>query len=159
MEPSELRINNLVTVTNGTRMPLSTVFKIVTIKLFQVDLVRHDQIPAQVETFFQKNYYELTPIPLTEDWLLKFGFIVEDTSTYSPGYEKPYRVYRKLQFTYNGIQQAWWYNGQVLYLQPQHVHQLQNLYFALTGEDLKLNSHDDNKGMKSHWPVRADEND
>lgn len=142
MEPSELRINNLVTVTNGTRMPLSTVFKIVTIKLFQVDLVRHYQIPAQVETFFQKNYYELTPIPLTEDWLNKFGFKAQEIMD-ADGYTKTKHFYIRnfqVEFWENSV----WGENVFVYNEAQtilvsHVHSLQNLYYSLCGEELKLN--------------------
>lgn len=79
----------------------------------------------------------LLPIPLTEEWLLKFGFNVEIKKTWSFGYEKDYNVYTLDGLTYNGIQAQWWY-VQVLKNQPQFVHQLQNLYFALTGTELEI---------------------
>jgi hypothetical protein len=68
----------------------------------------------------------LIPIPLTEEWLLKFGF-------------KP-------------LQKDWQKKGLIIHTRkrgfivrksiPQihHVHQLQNLYFALTGEELVLSN-------------------
>jgi hypothetical protein len=71
-----------------------------------------------------------SPIPLTEDWLLRMGFEKEDKQRYT--------VYRKHLFTYNQIQAAWWYNGQVLVIQPEYVHQLQNLYYALTSQELTI---------------------
>jgi hypothetical protein len=78
------------------------------------------------------------PIPLTEEWLLKFGF------------EKKYDT-----FEFNGLN----VDGCVVHFSfdkwaseyeiencdytevpsdIQHVHQLQNLYFALTGEELTI---------------------
>jgi hypothetical protein len=77
------------------------------------------------------------PIPLSEEWLVKFGFKKTVEVTWSFGYEKEYNVYRKEDLTYNGIQAAWWYNG-LLKNQPEFVHQLQNLYFALTGSELTI---------------------
>jgi hypothetical protein len=76
-------------------------------------------------------------IDISSDWLVKFGFEVEDTSSFSLGYEMPFKVYRKGQLTYNSLQATWWYHG-VLEKQPKYIHELQNLYFALTGEELSI---------------------
>ena len=58
------------------------------------------------------------PIPLTEEWLLKFGF----------------------EFKEPILTSAWKNSavGDVLITKCEFVHQLQNLFFALTGEELKL---------------------
>lgn len=64
----------------------------------------------------------IEPIPLTEEWLLKFGF-------------KPFVK----DFTKNGIIIHTRKRGYVLRKSVpiiKYVHQLQNLYFALTGEEL-----------------------
>lgn len=67
------------------------------------------------------------PIPLTEEWLLKLGFEVET------GWYK--------NFTPCG-KGFLWKEGYVIFCGTTveapilHVHQLQNLYFALTGEEL-----------------------
>ena len=84
--------------------------------------------------------YECNPIPLTEAWLLKFGFGMLNKSYFSTPprtrtNNSPYSlIYTK---DLNGD----WYiliNESVrFYL--EHVHQLQNLYFALTGEELTIN--------------------
>ena len=81
------------------------------------------------------NYYQ--PIPLTEEWLLKFGFEKESNKSYSTGEEIVYGVYKLDELTYNSIQKNWWFNG-VLSNQPIYVHQLQNLYYALKGEELTI---------------------
>jgi len=56
------------------------------------------------------------PIPLTEEWFLKFGF-EGNSGTF-----------------------AWKLSpaGKVINVECKYVHQLQNLYFALTGEELIL---------------------
>lgn len=77
------------------------------------------------------------PIPLTEEWLIKFGFEI-DKSTDAQWFfkENDIDVSFGLAFNYMG-NNAWeLYTGS----QPiEHVHQLQNLYHALTGEDLSIN--------------------
>jgi hypothetical protein len=84
------------------------------------------------------GFIEAKPIPLTEEWLEKFGFEKTSGISYSSGEEKRTNIWRKDKFTYNGWN-GWWvmkrkFSGKNL----QHVHQLQNLYYALTGEQLTI---------------------
>lgn len=76
-----------------------------------------------------------TPIPLTEEWLLKFGFVKD--------FEYDNLYYNTLNVT-NGFTTievdvkhkiCLIDNMEVV---CEYVHQLQNLYFALTNEDLRL---------------------
>ena len=75
------------------------------------------------------------PIPLTDEWLLKFGF---------EKIKSEYDVAECFDFL-NGILYLDMAN-QICYLLssefgincPESVHQLQNLYFALTGEELTI---------------------
>ena len=75
------------------------------------------------------NY--IYPIPLTEEWLLKFGFEY-DTITYYKN---------ELMLSINkGYYNVWYHtltHGR-LFIEMKYVHQLQNLYFALTGEELTI---------------------
>lgn len=83
-------------------------------------------------------------IPLTEEWLLKFGF--EKDNSYD--YRKGFICWQKEPTDYGTalIKKCNWfiecggddqyYHVPVYYL--QYVHQLQNLYFSLTGEELQL---------------------
>jgi len=80
----------------------------------------------------------LTGIPLTEEWLLKLGF------------EKPFNVvlneyYPDYSFNHFHVDLKIEDNMSVCYIYcikgsfrfvNYHVHQLQNLYFTLTGEEL-----------------------
>jgi len=69
----------------------------------------------------------VSPIPLTEEWLVKFGFKGIGLPLYlSTGYFE--FVWRKELFL--DIE------GQWMSVKCEYVHQLQNLYFALTGEEL-----------------------
>lgn len=81
---------------------------------------------------------DIKPIPLTEEWLVKFGF----ENTYS---ELTYKEYDFKKFgveinsdimtvSYNYGNDVEWVN----FTHIKHVHTLQNLYHALTGEELEL---------------------
>ena len=67
----------------------------------------------------------IKPIPLTEEWLLKFGFI-KSVVFYMKGA-------MNIEFIDNGC--LFGLDGEYEVF-IQHVHQLQNLYFALTNEEL-----------------------
>jgi len=71
---------------------------------------------------------EVKPIPLTEEWLERFGFEYSDLNGDSGLWKiPPFQIYGKYnQFLYD------------YRLDVNYVHQLQNLYFALTGEELTI---------------------
>tara|TARA_R110000787_G_scaffold46422_2_gene112672 strand:+ start:587 stop:946 length:360 start_codon:yes stop_codon:yes gene_type:complete len=81
------------------------------------------------DKFVSMNY---KPIPLTEEWLLKFGFVF---TKISQGFNQ-YRNGNVLQLsiTPNGFEFFFNYK----WINIKNVHQLQNLNFALTNEELKL---------------------
>ena len=70
----------------------------------------------------------LEPIPLTEEWLLKFGF--DKLEGWDDTFFFQLNDVQILEYNVSGYD----YDG----VNIKHVHQLQNLYFALTGEELKL---------------------
>jgi hypothetical protein len=76
---------------------------------------------------------ELEPVPLTEERLLKFGFESKD------GYLELY-IHENLSIIYVGYL-ALFINGVMIQINntdSDKVHQLQNLYFALKGEELTI---------------------
>ena len=80
--------------------------------------------------FASINSQSLEPIPLTEEWLFKFGFEI--------GYnqKKMLDVYCKdVDFLIERSNSNNFYYKKV---NIKSVHQLQNLYFLLTGEELTL---------------------
>lgn len=100
------------------------------------------------EIYGEMNFYE--PIPLTEEWLLKFGFEKVVYNSDEEGYGTDYHLECS-----NGVFICYaddfslglytseydMINGLVVipnWEMTKHVHQLQNLYFALTGEELVL---------------------
>jgi hypothetical protein len=66
------------------------------------------------------------PIPLTEEWLLKFGF--EITNNFQT----------KDRFQTHKQDGIIWFEYGYISIELKYVHQLQNLYFALTGEELTI---------------------
>ena len=75
------------------------------------------------------DYYQ--PIQLTEEWLLKFGFIDKSLNF------DDYRCSMYWDGNYMHISDNRDTNYSVM-AQCNYVHQLQNLYFALTGEELTV---------------------
>jgi hypothetical protein len=69
------------------------------------------------------------PIPLTEEWLFRFGFEVKSASvTHNYSYNIGFFVLT------NGLRNNISYDGyEIVY-----VHQLQNLFYSLTNTELKL---------------------
>ncbi len=114
LSASDLRIGNWV---NGNKPYQVTITELVTQDY-------HDKV-----TF--TSYLE--PIPLTEDWLLKFGFEkinhIHGYSFYSLSKSKKHiqgiEIYER-RTAYKGFSVK----------HCEYVHQLQNLYYALTGQEL-----------------------
>jgi hypothetical protein len=77
------------------------------------------------------NFDYIKPIPLTEEWLLKFGF--EKDGIY---YENAHLQLSKMT-SKNGYDcYCTDLDFSIFMTELKHVHQLQNLYFALTNEEL-----------------------
>lgn len=126
MEANELRIGNYIYNNEGS--------------VSKVQLLGKTLI--MVDNSKKANEKECKPIPLTEEWLLKFGF--SKSSSLTPLY------------TYGNTMLIWWneYEAEELInfwefrfgitqsykaerqVRLDYVHQLQNLTFALTGKEL-----------------------
>ena len=83
------------------------------------------------------NTPDLEPIPLTEEWLIKFGFDKQrdgshQRNDFSIFLDKRFRTNLYLQDNERNSFKWFGYECKVV-----HVHQLQNLFYALTGEELK----------------------
>lgn len=72
----------------------------------------------------------LTPIPLTEEWLLKFGF----------EYNKTLDVFANDTEFIRLKDGIFWFELGSYSVPLKYVHQLQNLYWCLFAEELKLNN-------------------
>ena len=107
---------------------------------------------------FSTLYRDAKPIPITEEWLLKFGFDRKKFTDGSEYLEIDKTVYNKIRNPIHSNNEFWkcyrfqffkneWYFG--IYKDPnsnqffvqkkiRYIHQLQNLYFALTDEELEI---------------------
>jgi hypothetical protein len=80
----------------------------------------------------------LTPLPLKEEWLVKLGFEkgVDDYLNEQPVFRKGIEIYCHVNSHTPYEWSLYNYNDKKVYI--NFVHQLQNLYFALTGEELTI---------------------
>jgi len=105
----------------------------------------------QVETLSKdKVLIDFNPIPLTEEWLVKFGFKPFNFSNKEKGFIIEHKDWSKSIyvrtfaepnitgfFTVFNRSECHWEEIQFI-AKVTNVHQLQNLYFALTGEELEM---------------------
>ena len=84
------------------------------------------------------RFDELEPIPLTEEWLLKLGF-KKSKNLYFDTNEGKYFSYIKFDAWDNRGKYSYCLDDERGSYKPlDYVHQLQNLYYALTNEELIL---------------------
>jgi hypothetical protein len=79
-----------------------------------------------------KGKWQAEPIPLTEEWLIKFGF-----KNSGMGF------YRKIEscmelINISDLYFRFYYKGKSVQADMNHVHQLQNLFHALTQKELTI---------------------
>ena len=123
MNPRELRIGNLVSIFNS-------ICVIDTVALHGCWCTLLESEKDRSLTLEYNAYIE--PIPLTEEWLLKFGF-KKDT----------FGSWKRDNCLYwidkdGGVLQIASGFAAIINAPCQYAHQLQNLYFALTGNELEL---------------------
>lgn len=144
MKASDIRIGNWVTTDLFPELPKEKN----PYKEFQIVAMNIGFDNSSV--FSDVNYYpksvsleKLKPIPLTPEWLERFGFnselwinlnthYFELIHTKENGVDWFYPVYAEINELSCEMEQ------QVSLNRIQYVHQLQNLYFALTGDELEL---------------------
>ena len=123
MEETELRLWNWVNYYSNNIVWGEVRVNYNTFKTFE-------QIEAHPNYEF-KEFYK--PIPLTEEWLLKFGFVYDaDSLTFD--YEYNHFVFY-LERDFKDIE-TFSFDSSFTETKVKYVHQLQNLYFALTGKEL-----------------------
>ena len=85
-----------------------------------------------IEPKIDSKSFHFKPIPITEEWLLKFGFVQsQDIDTIFGLKLNDFWYINEFQIRNN-------FNSILLDFELKYVHQLQNLHFALTGTHLKL---------------------
>lgn len=143
MNQNELRIGNLVT--NEFYESFCDIIKVESIHEGGINVIASDDDKpygmAQPLLDFEYTFDKLKPIPLTEEWLLKFGFLKDDRKSKHAILSTMYFLGHglKLWSIINGTRFRHDFNCDYLTgINIDYVHQLQNLVFTLTGEELKL---------------------
>jgi len=124
MKASELRIGNLVyyRVEDSYKKWLS-----------MTEVVSQDLLVLSLNI---RSHFE--PIPITEEWLERFGFDYIKAGIHGKsGWLKKIQEDVFLFFN-NHLQCAIFHKLYYIDMKIDHVHQLQNLFFALTGKELEI---------------------
>jgi hypothetical protein len=125
MKANELRIGNLINIKCIARQCLDADFEEQECNIYNIKGILEGN-----------NDFLYEPIPLTEEWLLKFGFEVnrqtkEDNNIWRCSCTEGY-------FEVEQIIGFFLWDNHCYGTEIKYVYQLQNLYFALTGEELQL---------------------
>ena len=121
LKENDLRIGNFIKVISSTK----------TFDSFITQAKGYDIVRIEEKSFAYWNY---EPIILDEEWLLKFGFekiIGSNESNFTNGFYNLF-VNSLGEVNFYFFKEGDWYQ------KIDYVHQLQNLYFALTGSELTV---------------------
>jgi hypothetical protein len=95
--------------------------------------------PNTIEAVWVAERIWCKPIPLTEEWLLKFGFITKGIHyNFTLGNMEIASAIRVLSTNERG---KFYLDGDIpewMKIKLEYVHQLQNLYFVFAGEELEI---------------------
>lgn len=123
MKENELRIDNYVKETIENEI-------VQIASIIQVENEIFDFEVKDENGMFSNVQDEIEPIPLTEQWLLKFGFEKCEYSIPDLFINKKLRIKQDSR--------GFWISACYNFILIKHIHQLQNLYFVLTGDELTL---------------------
>ncbi|OPC76164.1 hypothetical protein BAZ12_19335 [Elizabethkingia miricola] len=138
MNPNELRIGNLLEY-NGrvcivTSIDSTSYFKLSPKGIFSCEFVEE---PKHYLSRSDIENYE--PILLTEEWLLKFGFIEYNKHEFWCSNKELYFAIINYS-TPDEIRFRIVFDEKLISTKIKYVHQLQNLFFVLTAEELTLHT-------------------
>ena len=129
---NELRIGNLIS-------PMGKSFtKVEGFDIYN-DMILSSDFAERTNDFFE-------PIPITEQWLVKFGFncVNRPKMAFKLYHNEEKADFSSMILKEVGNNPVWVYAGNNRWtinpftVELKYVHQLQNIYFALTGIDLPL---------------------
>lgn len=138
LQPSELRIGNLANYKYFNPAPDGCTWEFSTATIVALHSAVKDTVAFRLRG--DKRIIkigELHPIPLTEEWLVRFGL---DLTTWFC--EGSYLVVKDEEFGWCMKVRNASQTREIEFGYFRYVHQLQNLYFALTGEELTLKQTD-----------------
>jgi hypothetical protein len=171
MKATELRIGNLIDYERTTHIVCGLREDMIESWWFKdgkavIEYLSNDSSGVEVENPYFDSNSNYKPILLTEEWLYKFGFENIDKSdndyiTYTdPNHDYYLQIdVRKKDGKYAILDNSFDDLRDFSMVDISYVHQLQNLYFALTGEELILNKIETysipiyENGIKTEWSV------
>ena len=121
LKESDLRIGNFIKVISSKK----------TFDSFITQAKGYDIVRIEEKSF---NHWNYEPIILDEEWLLKLGFSEIGGCNEKDFTNGDYNIF------INSIGEVnfWFFREGDWYQKLDYVHQLQNLYFALTGSELTV---------------------
>ena len=136
IKANELRIGNLVNVPREDQSPFRIdAFEYLSNTYIKVAMTH----PEFGDKMHPLTWYDedLKPIPLTEDWLLKFGFEKSNSNTEFYTFDlSKLSIHLKSKQYADG--RTYFNSWCIIEKQIEYVHQLQNLYYCLTGSELTV---------------------
>lgn len=130
MKVEELRIGNLILDWNNKPVEVEQ------IQYMEPDSVLNHYSELVEYAINEIHIDQYKPIPLTEEWLTKFGFgKYKDEEGESLRRKGKILLNKAFRLRFSDTNDDWYYSTA---MRIETVHQLQNLYFALTGEELQI---------------------
>ncbi|RZJ35479.1 MAG: hypothetical protein EOO18_07875 [Chryseobacterium sp.] len=123
MEATELRLNNLV-IYEDEIVPVMGMEN------------NNNNLLVKIDPYTSINPNDLEPIALTAEWFSRLGFKEAYRSSTRVRFELPNYCRYDFDLSSNKILQGFLFFGN--YIKCNYLHQLQNIYFTLTGEELKI---------------------
>jgi len=136
MEARELRIGNLVTDEFYDSFKSIITVESIDIRGINLEIEDDGKYPECAQRWIEPYYRidTLRGIPLTEEWLVRLGFNYGGIWIELMGLMSCGRI---LQHKGMGAKSTAFYINEQFIANIQYLHELQNLYFALTGTELK----------------------
>jgi hypothetical protein len=136
MKAKNLRIGNIVDTinrSNKVHMPSQFPMKVFDINPFEVSLYNLAANPATIKKIPNFRIGDVCGIPLTDKWIQRLEFTIDPKSNL---------YYKDGVYLLNRLdgENEWIHDSHPTNTPLKYVHQLQNLYFALTGKELELKS-------------------
>ncbi len=131
MKLNEIRLGNLfypIDKSKEIHLPVNIPFKVWSVGPTSVKAYESTKEPTQLLNSDLVDFRsdEIAGIPITEEILLKYGFVKSAN----------FKFIHPLDDSYTIIKGEGFYVSNVLY-EVKYIHQLQNIHFALTGKELE----------------------